>query len=146
MSDQFSTFFASLSEFLIFFVTAAVLTILFVVIYSRVTKHNEFALIKKNSLSAAVAFSGSLIGFALPLASTMINSITVLEMALWGVAALVVQVLVYFLIRLPMPRLSERIEADEVAAMMKDIMESALDIEPPLTVEVGVGNNWDEVH
>ncbi|HIF09750.1 MAG TPA: DUF350 domain-containing protein [Sneathiellales bacterium] len=116
MSDQFSTFFASLSDFLVFFVTAAVLTILFVVIYSRVTKHNEFALIKKNSLAAAVAFSGSLIGFALPLASTMINSITVLEMVLWGAVALVVQVLVYFLIRLPMPRLSERIEADEVAA------------------------------
>ena len=116
MSDQFSTFFASLSEFLVFFVTAAVLTILFVVTYSRVTKHNEFALIKKNSLAAAVAFSGSLIGFALPLASTMINSITVLEMVLWGAVALCVQVLVYFLIRLPMPRLSERIEADEVAA------------------------------
>jgi putative membrane protein len=116
MSDQLSTFFASLSEFLIFFVTAAVLTILFVVIYSRVTKHNEFALIKKNSMAAAVAFSGSLIGFALPLASTMINSVTVFEMVLWGVVALVVQVLVYLLIRLPMPRLSERIEADEVAA------------------------------
>ncbi len=30
--------------------------------------------------------------------------------------ALIVQVLVYLLIRLPMPRVSERIEADEVAA------------------------------
>lgn len=116
MSDQFSTFFASLSEFLIFFVTAAVLTILFIVIYSRVTKHNEFALIKKNSMAAAVAFSGSLIGFALPLASTMINSVTIFDMVLWGAVALIVQVLVYLLIRLPMPRLSERIEADEVAA------------------------------
>ncbi len=116
MSVQFSAFFASLSEFLIFFVTAAVLTILFVVIYSRVTRHDEFALIKKNSTAATVAFSGSLIGFALPLASTMINSVTVVEMVLWGVIALIVQVLVYLLIRLPMPRISERIEADEVAA------------------------------
>ena len=116
MSEQFETFFVSLSEFLIFFVVAAVLTILFVAIYTRVTRHNELALIKKNSRAAAIAFSGSLIGFALPLASTMINSVTVVEMALWGMVALIVQVLVYLLIRLPMPRVSERIEADEVAA------------------------------
>jgi putative membrane protein len=116
MSEQIGSFLVSLSEFLIFFVVAAVLTILFVVIYTRVTRHDELALIKKNSTAAAIAFSGSLIGFALPLASTMINSITVVEMALWGMVALIVQVLVYLLIRLPMPRVSERIEADEVAA------------------------------
>ncbi len=116
MSEQFGSFLASLSEFLIFFIAAAVLTILFAVIYTRITRHNEFALIKKNSTAATVAFSGSLIGFALPLASTMINSVTVVEMVLWGVIALIVQVLVYLLVRLPMPRISERIEADEVAA------------------------------
>ncbi len=46
----------------------------------------------------------------------MINSVNVIELVLWGVIALIVQVLVYLLIRLPMPRISERIEADEVAA------------------------------
>jgi len=116
MSEQLGEFLASLSEFLIFFGVAVALTLLFVVIYSRVTKHDELALIKKNSAAATVAFSGSLIGFALPLASTMINSVTVVELLLWGVVALIVQVLVYLLIRLPMPRISERIEADEVAA------------------------------
>ncbi|MCH7778680.1 MAG: DUF350 domain-containing protein, partial [Gemmatimonadetes bacterium] len=116
MSEQIRTFLESLSDFLIFFVVAAVLTILFIFIYTRVTRHDELALIKKNSTAAAIAFSGSLIGFALPLASTMINSVTVVEMALWGMVALIVQVLVYLLIRLPMPRVSERIEADEVAA------------------------------
>ena len=46
MSEQFGNFLASLSEFLIFFVAATVLAILFVVIYTRVTRHNELALIK----------------------------------------------------------------------------------------------------
>jgi putative membrane protein len=116
MSEQFGEFLASFSEFLLFFIVAAVLTVLFAVVYSRVTKHNEFDLIRKNSTAATLAFSGSLIGFALPLASTMISSVTVVEMVLWGMIALIVQVLVYLLIRLPMPRISERIEADEVAA------------------------------
>ncbi len=111
-----SAFLENLSEFLLFFVVAAALTVIFVVVYTRVTRHNEIALIKANSAAAAAAFSGSLIGFALPLASTMINSVTVLEMVLWGVVALIVQVLVYLLIRLPMPRISKRIEDNEVAA------------------------------
>ena len=116
MDEQFGDFLTNLSEFLLFFVVAAVLTVVFVLVYTRITRHNEIALIKEGSTSAALAFSGSLIGFALPLASTMINSVTVVEMVLWGVVALIVQVLVYFLIRLPMPRISERIEGDEVAA------------------------------
>ena len=116
MNEQFGLFLTNLSEFLFFFVAAAALTLIFVVFYTRVTRHNELSLIKKNSTAAALAFSGSLIGFALPLASTMINSVTVVEMVLWGLVALIVQVLVYLVIRLPMPRISERIEADEVAA------------------------------
>ncbi len=116
MNEQLATFLENLSEFLIFFSVASVLVLLFVFVYTRITRHNELDLIKKNSTAAAVAFSGSLIGFALPLASTMIDSVNVVELALWGVIALIVQVLVYLLIRLPMPRISERIEADEVAA------------------------------
>lgn len=116
MNERLAIFLENLSEFLIFFVVASVLVLLFVFVYTRITRHNELDLIKKNSTAAAVAFSGSLIGFALPLASTMINSVNVVELALWGVIALIVQVLVYLLIRLPMPRISERIEADEMAA------------------------------
>ncbi|MCG8511379.1 MAG: DUF350 domain-containing protein [Rhodospirillales bacterium] len=115
MNREFEVFLASLSEFLIFFVISAVLVILFILIYTRITRHNEIELIKQNSTAAAVAFSGSLIGFALPLASTVISSQTVLDLLLWGAIALIVQVLVYMLIRLPMPRISQRIEDNEVA-------------------------------
>jgi len=118
MDEQLGSFLLSLSEFLLFFVVAAALTVVFVVAYTRVTRHNEFALIKEKSTAAAVAFSGSMVGFALPLASVMIQSVTVVEMLLWGLVALIVQLLVYQLIRLPMPRISERIEANEVAAGM----------------------------
>lgn len=118
MNEQLAGFLTSLSEFFVFFIVAAVMTILFILIYTRVTRHREIALIKENSVAASLAFSGSLVGFALPLASTMISSVTVLEMVVWGLIALVVQLLVYVLIRVPMPRISERIEANEVAAGM----------------------------
>ncbi len=116
MSEQFAGFIPSLLEFLAFFAVAAVLTVTFIAVYSKTTQHNEIKLIKENSTAAAVAFSGSLIGFALPLASVMLNSSTLIDLALWGIVAMIVQIVVYFLVRMPMPRISKRIEAGEVAA------------------------------
>ena len=116
MTDLFGDNLADLQEFLAFFVVALILTIIFVGVYSTVTRHKEIKLIKEKSTAAAIAFSGSLIGFAMPLASAMMNSVTILEMVVWGVVALIVQIVVYLLVRLPMPRISERITANEVAA------------------------------
>ena len=36
-------------------------------------------------------------------------------------------------------------EADEVARLLKELMEGAYPLDPPLKVEVGMGQNWDEV-
>ena len=91
MNEQLVTFLANLSEFLLYFVVASALALLFAFIYTRATRHDELALIKKNSTAAAVAFSGSMVGFALPLASTMINSLNIVELVLWGLVALVVR-------------------------------------------------------
>ena len=69
MSEIFAEFVPSLLEFLAYFGVAAVLTVIFIAIYLKTTRHDEIKLIKDNSVAAAVAFSGSLIGFALPLTS-----------------------------------------------------------------------------
>ena len=116
MVAQFNLYLTELPEFLAFLVVSLILMIVFIAVYTNVTRHNEIKLIKENSVAAAVAFSGSMIGFALPLASAMISSRTILEMIIWGVVALIVQILVYLLVRLPMPRVSERIENNEIAA------------------------------
>lgn len=116
MGDFFNDNLTQLPEFLMFFGVAAVLVIIFVGVYSTVTHHNELKLIKEKSTAAAIAFSGSLIGFALPLASALENSVTIFELMLWGVVALIVQIIIYLLVRLPMPRVSERITENEVAA------------------------------
>ena len=116
MEFQIDEFVGKLGEFFTFFIVAVLLTVIFTVIYWQVTSHNEFKLIKEKSIAAAVAFSGTLIGFALPLVSVMLNSTNVIEMAQWAVVAMVIQIFVYFLIRMPMPKISERIENNEVAA------------------------------
>jgi putative membrane protein len=38
------------------------------------------------------------------------------DCAIWGVIALVVQIAIFFLVRLPIPKISERIEKNEIAS------------------------------
>ena len=116
MTEIFNELVVDLPAFLGFFVVAAILALVYVVIYTFITRHNEFELIKENSVAASIAFSGSLIGFCLPVASAMLSSVIILEMVVWGIVALIVQIIVYLLVRMPMPRVSERIEANEIAA------------------------------
>lgn len=116
--EQIANYLSGLPAFLAYFATAAALTVAYVYIYTHITRHNELALIKENVVSAAIALSGSLLGFALPLASAITNSLNLLDCLLWGVIALIVQLLAYFAVRLFMPGISDRIEANELSAGM----------------------------
>ena len=92
------------------------LTLFYVVVYIRVTPHSEIKLIRENNLAASLAFAGSLIGFCLPLASAISNSLSLVDCAVWGVVALVVQIVVFYLVCLPIPKISARIEKGEIAS------------------------------
>lgn len=109
---------SGLYSFAIYFATAVGLVALYLFVYTLATSHNEFALIRQNVVSAAVALGFSLIGFALPLSSAIVHAQTVLDCVIWGLVALVVQILVYWLVRLVVPHLSARIAAGEMSAAL----------------------------
>ena len=109
---------ARLADFGEFFGLALALIMLYLVVYVLATSHNELALIRANILSAAVALGMSLIGFALPLSSAIVYTHNLANFFMWGVVALVVQILVYWLVRLILPDLTRRIAAGEVTAAL----------------------------
>lgn len=109
---------SGLPEFLLLFAVALGLVATYLLVYTLATAHNEFALIRQNVVSAALALGLSLIGFALPLSSAIVHAQTVLDCIVWGLVALVVQILVYWLVRLLVPNLSQRIAAGELAAAL----------------------------
>jgi putative membrane protein len=86
-------------KFLVYFVSAIVLTAFFLVIYVRVTPYKEFDLIDHGNVAAAYSLSGALFGFIIPLASAIIHSVNFFDMILWGIVALIVQILVFILVR-----------------------------------------------
>jgi putative membrane protein len=56
-----------------------------------------------------------MIGFALPLTSSIAHSDNVIDMVIWGLVALVVQIAASYLARIPIPDLSQRIAKGEIA-------------------------------
>ena len=105
---------ATLPSFLLYFAAALILFGLFLLIYLFVTPHRELSLIRQGNTAAAASLSGALIGFVLPLASVIQSSLSVLDMLVWGGVALVVQVLVFVVLRLGFPELVRQIEEDHL--------------------------------
>ena len=106
---------AGLPNFLIYFVTAIILLMLFIGIYTWLTPHSELALIRANNPAAAVAFGGAMIGFALPLSSAISHSLTLLDCIVWGLVAVVIQALTFVVLRMAVSNLSGRISNGELA-------------------------------
>lgn len=116
MLDTAFTSLAGLPAFAAYFALAIVLLLLFIHLYTWVTPHDEFSLIRANNPAAAVAFAGALIGFAWPLASAITHSMSLLDCAIWGGVALVVQVLTFVISSAALKQLPQRITQGELAA------------------------------
>ncbi len=86
-----------------------------VVLYIFTTPHKDFALVREGNLAAAISLAGAVLGLAIPLAFCMASSVSVWEIVIWGVLAVVVQILVFRLTDLLLSDLSTRIEEGELA-------------------------------
>jgi len=104
---------AGLPAFLVYFCTAIVAVVAHLLVYTRVTPHDEFKLIRDND--PAIVLGLSLLGFVLPLVSAIAHSANVVDCLIWSVIALIVQIVVYYVVKIPVPNLSAKIAAGELA-------------------------------
>ncbi len=116
MWQSAETSLTGLPAFLAYFTLALALTFLYLFVYTSLTPQREFTLIRLNNNAAATALGGSLLGFALPLHSAITNAISLFDCALWGLVALVIQVLTFLMLRLVLSGLPDRIARGEQAA------------------------------
>lgn len=107
---------SGLPAFISYFATAGALLALFLGVYLWITPYREIALIRAGNAAAAASLSGALLGFVLPLASAIAHSVGLLDMAIWGLVALIVQLLAYLAARLLLPGLAADIPAGQIAA------------------------------
>jgi putative membrane protein len=106
---------AGLPAFALYMVSSLALVVLFIVIYIRITPYREFALIREGNAAAAASLSGTIIGFVIPLAYSVVQSANLPDMVLWGFIALIVQLVVYFCVTRIIPGIVRDIPAGRVA-------------------------------
>ena len=116
MSHPWALSFVGLPAFLSYFAIAILMLLVFGFIYTRLTAHDEFALIRHGKSAAAIALGGSLLAFALPLCSAIVHSVSLVDFVIWGVIAMVIQIATFFAVRVFLSNLSQRISNDELSA------------------------------
>jgi putative membrane protein len=116
--DAIQSSLLGLTSFALYFAVALVLLLAFKYLYVMVTPHDEWRLVKEQqNVAAAVGFIGAVIGFALALASAASNSVSLQDFAIWGVVALIAQLIAFAIVRfLFLPRIVQRINENEVSA------------------------------
>ena len=85
-------------------------------IYILLTPHKEIRLIREGNAAAAVSLAGVMVGLSIPLAVSLNASTSMVEIGLWGVATIAVQLLAFRLVDMVLHGLPKRIADDEMAA------------------------------
>jgi len=114
MKQLFDSF-AGFDNFLIYLAASFALLYLYVWIYIRVTPWAEMALIRAGNVAAAYSLAGAILGFIVPLSAAIKFSVNLVDMVIWGVIALVVQVLAFVVVKLLVPTLTKDIESGNAA-------------------------------
>jgi len=108
---------ANIGPFSTYFCLSLVAVVIFKVLYSALTPHKEYVLIKEQRNEAAgLAYGGAILGFCIALAGAASNSVGITDYIFWAVVALVGQLVAFAVTLIFMPLLSDRIEANEVSA------------------------------
>lgn len=85
-------------------------------VYIQVTPFRERALIEEGNAAAGITLGGAVIALALPLAALLATSGNWLDLAVWGVIALILQLLTVAGVSLALRNLGTMIRAGNLAA------------------------------
>ena len=85
-------------------------------VYMAVTPHDELALIREGNTAAALSLGGAIFSIALPLAFVLAFSVSVIDILIWGLVTLVLQLIAFFIVDRVLNNLSARIEDGDMAS------------------------------
>ena len=108
--------FAGFDDFLVYFGVSLAYLAVFVAIYIRITPYRELQLIREGNMAASFSLSGAILGFIVPLASAVQHSVNLVDMAVWGLVAMVVQILAFVVVKLCIPSVTRDIPENKGSA------------------------------
>jgi putative membrane protein len=84
--------------------------------YMAITPFREIRLIRAGNAAAGIVLAGTLVALAIPLATTLATSLVTLDILLWGLVALIIQLLTFIIAASLIRGLRGMIEAGNTAA------------------------------
>ncbi len=102
-------------NYLLHLATAVALVMVYFVIYTRMTPYDEVTLIRQGNHAAALSLAGTLIGFSLPIASSLLHTPDYLQFLGWAAGAMLVQILVFQIATRLLSMSKDQIESDNSA-------------------------------
>jgi putative membrane protein len=111
-------FISGFDDYLIQLAVALAMFVVGLVSYVLLTPHKELALIRDGNASAAVAFGGVVVGIAIPLGACLAHSFGVMDLVIWGVVTLLIQLIAFRVTDLILHGLPRRIAEGDVAAAL----------------------------
>ncbi|SMF91156.1 putative membrane protein [Azospirillum oryzae] len=96
--------------------TALALLVAGVAVYTRITPFDERRLVAEGNAAGGLTLAGSIVALAIPLAATLATSAFVLDILLWGVVALILQLVAFAVATLLIRDLRGQIESGNVAS------------------------------
>ena len=115
-SAPINAFVAGFPDFILQLAAALALFIISLIVYVLMTPHKELALIRAGNPSASLAFGGVVVGLAIPLGSCLAHSFGVIDLTIWGVVTLLLQLLAFRFADIFLRGLPRRIAEGDVAA------------------------------
>ena len=95
---------------------AGILLLVASTIYILLTPWKELALVRGGNGAAGLALAGAIAGLAIPIASCLASSLTLVDLLLWGSVSLLLQLLTYRIIDMILRDIPNRIQNDEAGA------------------------------
>jgi len=114
MADQIAASLSGLIPFLTYFLSGIIALLLFSLAYLFVTPYPEIELVRQGKTAPAISFGGAIIGFVFPLYSAISHSVNMVDMMIWSLVALIVQILVFIVLRVVFRHLIEDIAEDHI--------------------------------
>ena len=84
--------------------------------YNAITPFHEIGLVREGNTAAGVVLGGNFVALAIPLAATLATSLVALDIVVWGVVALALQLAAFALAARLIPGLRQMIEGNNTAA------------------------------
>jgi putative membrane protein len=100
------------------FVICIALLVVGVAVYTKVTPFHEWELLRKGNVAAATILTGAVIALAIPLAALLATTRTVLDIVVWGIVAILLQLVTVVVACHVMRRMRLSIDDGSLAAAL----------------------------